>query len=409
MGISSSLADVCRFNPTLGGTTDWTYSSAVTGYQSPTAAAMVVGAQYSYRAESSDLTQWELGVGIWSGTVLSRVTVLFNSAGTTAKIAFSAAPQVAIVALAEDLRPLCDPPQGRLTLLSGTPVMTASQSSKGTLYYTPYQGNSVPIYDGSNFVMASFPEISVATSDTTKNPAAIGAGKVNDWFIWNDAGTPRLSHGPDWTSDTARSAGTALTLVNGIYLNSVAITNGPAASRGTYVGTTRADAGAGTLSFIFGSSAVGGGSAWFGVWNMYNRVSIPSGIVTDSTGSWTYGTATFRATNNQNGMRISAVFGQVEDAINAAFSCYMTNGAASAGVIGVGLNTTSGNSGTATGGQAVNTSAPLTSLLSAFPSSAGFNFVQAVEYAAGTGNVTFYGSNSIPAVYGNSLTATLRM
>jgi len=99
----SFFLDVCRFNPTAGGTTDWTYSSAVTGYQSPAAANVVSGAQYSYRAESANLSQWEIGVGTYSAGVLSRTTVLFNSSGTTAKINFSAAPQVAIVALAEDL------------------------------------------------------------------------------------------------------------------------------------------------------------------------------------------------------------------------------------------------------------------------------------------------------------------
>lgn len=103
--MASSLLDVCRFTPAAGGITDWAYSSAVTGYQSPSAAGVVNGAKYSYRAESSDLSQWEVGTGTYNtGTnVLSRGTVLFNSSGTTAKINFSAAPQVAIVALAEDL------------------------------------------------------------------------------------------------------------------------------------------------------------------------------------------------------------------------------------------------------------------------------------------------------------------
>jgi hypothetical protein len=104
---ASSFLDVCRFNPSAGGIADWTYSSAVTGYQGFAAAGAVNGAQYSYRAESADLTQWEVGIGTYnSGTgVLSRATVLFNSAGTTAKISFSAVPQVAVVALAEDLVP----------------------------------------------------------------------------------------------------------------------------------------------------------------------------------------------------------------------------------------------------------------------------------------------------------------
>jgi hypothetical protein len=53
--MSSSLLNVCRFNPTAGGTTDWTYSSAVQGYQSLSAAGAVNGETYSYRAESADL------------------------------------------------------------------------------------------------------------------------------------------------------------------------------------------------------------------------------------------------------------------------------------------------------------------------------------------------------------------
>src|SRR5882757_4429692 len=101
----AAFLDTCRFVPTSGGTTDWTYSSAVTGYQSPVAAGAVNGRAYKYRAESSDLTQWEIGEGIFNTStgVLSRATILFTSAGTTSKVNFLAAPQVAIVALKEDL------------------------------------------------------------------------------------------------------------------------------------------------------------------------------------------------------------------------------------------------------------------------------------------------------------------
>lgn len=101
----ASFLDVCRFTPTLGGTTDWTYSAAVVGYQSPTAAKAVNGSIYRYRAESADLSQWEIGYGAYNSStgVFARTTVLFNSLGTTAKVAFSTVPQVAIVALAEDL------------------------------------------------------------------------------------------------------------------------------------------------------------------------------------------------------------------------------------------------------------------------------------------------------------------
>ena len=101
----AAFLNACRFNPTAGGITDWTYSSAVTGYQSPAAANVVNGRLYKYRAESVDLSQWEMGEGAYNtGTgVLARTTVLSNSSGTTSKVNFSAVPQVAIVALKEDL------------------------------------------------------------------------------------------------------------------------------------------------------------------------------------------------------------------------------------------------------------------------------------------------------------------
>jgi hypothetical protein len=97
--------DVCRYTPTLGGTTDWTYSAAVTGYQSPVAAGVVNGRLYKYRAESADLSQWEIGEGAYNtgSNVLARTTVLFNSLGTTAKVSFSTVPQIAVVALKEDM------------------------------------------------------------------------------------------------------------------------------------------------------------------------------------------------------------------------------------------------------------------------------------------------------------------
>ena len=102
----SSLVNVCRYLPTAGSTANFTFSSAVTGYQSPTLAGVVNGALYSYRAESADLSQWEIGQGAYTtGTgVLARTTVLSNNLGTTALINFTVAPQVALVALAPDLQ-----------------------------------------------------------------------------------------------------------------------------------------------------------------------------------------------------------------------------------------------------------------------------------------------------------------
>lgn len=121
---ASTLLDVCRFNPTAGSTTDWTVSTAVTGYQTPAQAGATNGIQVSYRAESADLLQWEVGMGVYNSStgVVSRAAVLFNSAGTTAKINFSAVPQVSLVALAEDLVTSIGGASGAITLTSGLSI-----------------------------------------------------------------------------------------------------------------------------------------------------------------------------------------------------------------------------------------------------------------------------------------------
>jgi hypothetical protein len=96
------------FNPTAGALTDFVYSSALTGFQSPVAAGAVNGAQYSYFAQSADLTQWEVGVGTWaSGTTLQRTFVQFSTNGN-AKVNFTLVPTVAIDCRAEDVQNLAD-------------------------------------------------------------------------------------------------------------------------------------------------------------------------------------------------------------------------------------------------------------------------------------------------------------
>jgi hypothetical protein len=100
----TSWLNACKWNATSGGTGDFVVSSAVTGYQTPAGAGAVNGAIYRYRAESADLSQWEVGYGAYTvaGTTQARTTILVSSTGG-AKVSFSAAPIVGIVAVAEDM------------------------------------------------------------------------------------------------------------------------------------------------------------------------------------------------------------------------------------------------------------------------------------------------------------------
>lgn len=229
-------------------------------------------------------------------------------------------------------------PQVRITLTSATPVMGSSVAASTTVYVTPQGGNLVPIYDGTNLTPTPFAEVSQATTDTTKSPAAVAASKVYDVFCWVDSGTNRCTRGPAWTNSTTR--GYTLTWVNGIALNTSAITNGPAASRGTWVGIIASNA-TSTIDYVFGSAASGGGAANFGVWNAYNRVPVAT-TVTDNGAGYNYTSSTVRQARASAGNQVTFVSGGGDAfhvSTNSQFFTAAVANAFSAG--GIGINTTS--------------------------------------------------------------------
>jgi hypothetical protein len=295
----------------------------------------------SYAGQATITTLGTITIGTWTGTTIAAVNggtgqisyttgdlLYASSASALAKLAAVATGQVVRSAGASVApawayeQPVS--PMGRLTLTSGTPVLTATVSAATTIYYALYVGDRIPIYDASGFVDTIFTELSNVTTNSATGkagPAAVTINSNYDLFVWNDSGTVRLTRGPAWTSDSARGTGAGtseLQRLNGIWTNKVAITNGPAANAGTYVGTVRSD-GSSQINFQFGSSGSGTAQqAIFGVWNAYNRVVVGT-VVQDSTGSWTYTSTTVRASNASNGNRISLIRGLDEDSVLVTF------------------------------------------------------------------------------------------
>lgn len=231
-------------------------------------------------------------------------------------------------------------PQGRLTLTSGAPVMGASVAGATTLYYSPYGGSMVPIFDGSHIVPVLCPEMSLSTTDATRSPAAVAPNKVYDAFVSRLYGPPILTLGPAWSTATVR--GYTLTSVNGVLLNTSAIANGPPALRGTYVGTAASNA-TSTIDFGFGGTAAGGLAAALNVWNAYNRVNVGAEVI-DSAASYTYTSGTIRQAhaNLGAGMQVSFVVGLAEDAAAVSYSNWVVPIAVANafGRIGLGFDST---------------------------------------------------------------------
>lgn len=222
---------------------------------------------------------------------------------------------------------------GRITLTTAVPVTTADVTGATTVYYSPYATNYITLYDGTNWVTTTFSEVSQATTDNTKSPAAVAASKVYDIFVWSDSGTIRATRGPAWSSDTSRGTGAGtseLELFEGRYMNKVSITNGPAARRGVYVGSIGSDA----------SSQINDSAAKRDVWNNFNRV-LRHMRVLESTDSWTYNTATTRQARATATNQLEVVHGLDEDAVWAAVRCIVNNSAGAANAYAnIGLDST---------------------------------------------------------------------
>ena len=87
-------------------------------------------------------------------------------------------------------------PQGRLTLISDSAIMAAPMENTNLIYYTPYTGTALPIWNGTNFdVVDLWDQLVANTEEITHNPGALAPGKVNDWFVWTDSAPVTITIG----------------------------------------------------------------------------------------------------------------------------------------------------------------------------------------------------------------------
>lgn len=336
---------------------------------------------------------------------------------------------------------ICD---GRLTLTTATPV-TTSDATSTTVYFTPYNGNKISLYDGTRWKLYTFTEISLTVTPTSPlaselvdvgagSPTTMsaisstanlavgdlllvaalplpvptyiasitdavslvtttdGAGIVNstaqfydsmyDVFVYDNAGTLTLEQ-LAWTSNTARA--TAITLQDGVWVKSGATTR-------RYLGTFK----------IISATQTCDTSARRFLWNCYHRVPRFLSVV-DTTDNWTYATQAWRQARGQSASRVEYICGLAEDSVQARVigACYFGSGASSSsgmGHNGVGIDSKTVNSAQQRWGYAVGTSVNVVFTLSAqycgIPG-LGYHAVNWIEYGGnnGTSDVTFFGDN----------------
>ena len=171
---------------------------------------------------------------------------------------------------------------GRLTLESGVPVSTTDQTSKTIVYYTPYNGNTLSLYNGTSWNSYTFSEVSISLGTLT-------SGKNYDVFAYVSGSTVTLELGAAWTSDTARSD--AISLLNGVYVKTSNNTR-------RYLGTFRTTA----------TTTTEDSSTKRFLWSINNQQQ-RSMLRNESTASWTYQALAYRYVNNSSSNRVEVVCG----------------------------------------------------------------------------------------------------
>lgn len=311
------------------------------------------------------------------------------------------------------------PPEGRLTLTSATPVLSSSVTAATSIYYTPYVGSRIPLLTESLFCERAFSELTLALDSNSGNTGYQQSGKNFDLFIYNDAGTLRLCTGPAWTNDTTRAA--ALARLRGLLVNNASITLKydatsatltAAANSALYVGTMRASANGQTeMSLGAPAAAVGGTNNKLYLWNAYQRVPT-SATCRDSTDTWTYTTAAWREKNASTSNAVNFVSGLAEGAVRASASAITSSDTSGIRRInGIGLNnTTAIAAGCITG--YIDTQAGRVAqgvATYAAPVALGLSTLTELEQSVATGVSTWYGDGGGATQIQTGMTVELMM
>jgi hypothetical protein len=165
------------------------------------------------------------------------------------------------------------------------------------------------------------------------------------------------------------------------------------ANQGTYLGTFLTNGSAGQIDLKFGTLASGGGAAIQSIWNAYNQI-LGTFFVQDTatgfnpTASTTTQPYNAGGTNSGTTNRVTVVQGSTGIALNLSFTAYASTTSANV-AIGFGWNSGSAFSSRCTTALAGGTASfPLNSSCAVY-SSAGLNYVQALQWANPAASVSF--------------------
>ena len=267
-----------------------------------------------------------------------------------------------------------NPVTGRLTLTSGTAVTTGDVTAATTLYFTPFHGVTIDVYNGTQWIPVTYAELSVTVPATASTPF--------DVFVSGSSTADLTMVVTNWTNDTTRA--TALTTQNGILVKS-----------GT---TTQRYIGSGRTTAVSGQTEDSAAKRY--LFNYYNRV-LRQMQINEGTDTWTYTTATYRQANATSRNQLDLMIGVSEDMVGATVMVVSANTSATASgvaaLVAIGLDTTSAPSvgflNMCSDMGVTNDKTGLMGTWAGYPG-VGRHYLAWLEQSAAAGTTTWYGDNA---------------
>ncbi len=290
--------------------------------------------------------------------------------------------------------------EGRLTLTTAVPVTTSDVTAAGTLYFTPFRGNVVALYDGADWNGHAISELSLSLSGLLPH-------SLHDVFIYDNSSTPTLeltawsagatgsitgctnanppvvdsaAHGLSVDDIVTLSGVVGATGINGTFrvsavttdtftLQTLAAANpgapGAYSSGGTWYKANYTGSRATALTTLNGVYVKNGATSrrYVGtiritatagqtedsaarrlVWNYAHRVRRNLRVIDGSNSSFNYSTTSFRAWRNNLALAAECVIGVSEDLAEFHAGATSANSSGSPRAVGVGIDALTTNS-----------------------------------------------------------------
>lgn len=302
-------------------------------------------------------------------------------------------------------------PQGYLTPVSNTPIITGDALAATVIYYTPFLGTWTAIHDGTSVVPYRFSQMSLTLTSSQ------AANNIYDIYLAYNGGVPVIGTGPSWASGAggsvaagscARGTGAGGAAINrdslsGLWVNTESMsliyntgsgnnTITVAAGQGIYLGSIYMD---GTAGQVTCTRSYGQNRKW-GIFNAYNAVLVylKAG---DPTASWNYATNTWRPSDNNAANSLTVFQGLPQSYYDIDFVQYVqAYGLGSCTVnIGIGYNSTTAPVGTI-GSLNEQNSNVVVNVIARYLSAPtlGINVITALENTTNAVNQLYYGTET---------------